>query len=70
LVRYDSDGSECPFAARDGVCVLGGTDVALGDESGDEVGGDDTALGMGCEEDEVGAAEVVNPCGVGEVGFV
>jgi hypothetical protein len=27
-------------------------------------------LGVGCEEDGVGTAEVVNPGGVGEVGFV
>lgn len=44
--------------------------MTLGDKTGDEVRGDYAALRVGSEEDGVGAAEIVDPSGVGKVGFV
>lgn len=44
--------------------------MTLGNHSRDEVGSDDAPLRVGRKEDGVGPAEVVDPCGIGEVCFV
>ena len=43
--------------------------MALRDHARDEVNSDDTSLRVGREEDGVGTAEIIDPCGVGQVSF-
>lgn len=44
--------------------------MTLSDHTGDQVGGDDTALRVCGEEDCVGATKIVDPGRIGEIRFV
>ena len=66
----DTDRAESPFAARDRIRIVSGPDVTLSDEARDEVGGDYAALRMGSKEDGVGATEIIDPGGIGEIRLV
>lgn len=63
--RHYADEAEGPFAPRHRFAIVRRPDMALRDETGDEMGGDDTALGVRGEEDGIGPPEIVDPRWVG-----
>jgi hypothetical protein len=56
--------------SSDSLGIKRGLDMPLGDQTRNQVSGDDTALGMGCEEDSVGPTEIVDPSWVGQIRLV